>query len=107
MILLIIKSYLPLLLSVGFASIFMLAIGLYLIFKKPAEKNPFVSQDIAENIRDLSAIAGDDLMTTQLDLARAYIETGRTQLAQTILASVIKQGNSTQQKEAKQLMSLV
>ena len=51
----------------------------------------------------LSAIAGDDIITTQLDLARAYIETGRKQLASEILDYVMQQGNPGQQREAQQL----
>lgn len=54
---------------------------------------------------DINAIAGDDVLATQLDLARAYIETGRKQLAKKILDHVVKQGNSSQQEEAKYLLN--
>lgn len=54
--------------------------------------------------QDIKAIAGDDVMTTQLDLARAYIEMGKKQLAKKILQHVKDNGNSMQQDDAQQLM---
>lgn len=53
---------------------------------------------------DINAIAGDDVLATQLDLARAYIETGRKQLAKKILEYVVEQGSSAQQDEARILL---
>ena len=123
MITLIIKSYLTILLSVGAGSLFILLMGLYLIFKfSDAKKNQ--SYDIIETSSlstetfldeveleasdtDMSAIAGDDVLATQLDLARAYIETGKNQLAQKILEYVVAQGNSAQQNEAQELLGLI
>jgi FimV-like protein len=51
----------------------------------------------------IDAIAGDDVMTTQLDLARAYIEMGERDLAKEILAQVSTEGNPVQQRQAQQL----
>ena len=113
MILLILKSYLTILLSVGIGSILILFTGLYLIFRKPSKVksvNHSVTPakiETSENIRDLSAIAGDDVLTTQLDLARAFIETGRVQSAKSILKTVIEQGNHLQQEEAQKLMKYI
>ena len=53
---------------------------------------------------DIRAIAGEDVISTQLDLARAYIEIGKKQLAQKILDHAIKQGNLIQRQEAHQLL---
>lgn len=53
---------------------------------------------------DIKAIAGDDVMTTQLDLARAYIEMHKTTLAKQILVHVIEHGDADQQQEARQLL---
>lgn len=55
--------------------------------------------------QDIKAIAGDDVMVTKLDLARAYIELGKKKLAQQILSHVSEHGNESQQQAAKQLMS--
>lgn len=55
--------------------------------------------------RDIRAIAGDDVMVTQLDLARAYIELGKKKLAKQILDHVIKHGTPSQQQSARQLMA--
>ncbi|MBV8802271.1 MAG: hypothetical protein JO131_04785, partial [Gammaproteobacteria bacterium] len=55
--------------------------------------------------KDIRAIAGDDMMVTQLDLARAYIELGKKKLAKQILDHVIKHGNPSQQQSARQLMA--
>lgn len=54
--------------------------------------------------KDIETIAGDDLMITQLDLARAYIETERRNLAKSILTNVARQGNAEQKIEARRLM---
>lgn len=51
------------------------------------------------------SIAGDDVMTTQLDLARAYIEMGENALAKQILEQVIQDGDLGQQQQAQRLMS--
>ena len=53
---------------------------------------------------DIKAIAGDDIITTQLDLARAYIEIGKKKLAKKILDHVSRHGNSNQQHAAQALM---
>ena len=52
----------------------------------------------------IEAIAGNDLISTQLDLARAYIEMNKQILAKPILDEVVKQGNPTQRREAEILM---
>ncbi len=57
--------------------------------------------------QDIRAIAGDDVITTQLDLARAYIEIGKTKLAKKILDHVIQHGNISQQQMAQQLIMAV
>ena len=54
--------------------------------------------------KDLAAIAGDDVIATQLDLAKAYIEMDQKNLAQRILNETIKLGNPTQKAEAEQLL---
>lgn len=56
---------------------------------------------------DINAIAGEDVLATQLDLARAYIETGRKQLAKKILEYVVDQGSHAQQQEAQHLITLL
>lgn len=54
--------------------------------------------------KDLDAIAGDDVMATQLDLAKAYLEMNQKKSAKKMLKSVAKQGTKQQQTEARQLM---
>lgn len=63
------------------------------------ESSPFTISS-----KDIDAIAGDDVITTQLNLARAYMETGRTNLAKSILKSAILRGSEEQQIEANQLI---
>src|SRR5438445_12840789 len=58
--------------------------------KTPQKK---LIKNTEEMQQTVSAIAGDDVITTQLDLARAYIEMDQKKLAKEILAQVIKQGN--------------
>lgn len=61
----------------------------------------------AEITETMTPIAGDDVISTQLDLARAYLETGSAILAKTILKAVVKQGSATQREEAKRLLNHV
>jgi FimV-like protein len=113
MISLIFKSYFAILLSIGVGTLAIFILGLYLIFRpqrrstsrhvasvKPQTKIVVTSHDI-------SAIAGDDVIATQLDLARAYIETGRHLLAKKILEYVRDHGSISQQQEAQRLLSFV
>lgn len=117
MILTIIKCYLAILLSVGLGAVFILAFGLYFIFRKreiaipqsPSTENvkssPAIkSQPLIITSQDISAIAGDDIIATQLDLARAYIESDKKPLAKKILEHVAKFGKLAQQREAQNLL---
>lgn len=54
--------------------------------------------------QDIKAIAGENIMSTQLDLARAYIEMDKKSLAKKILNHVIEHGEPSQQQEAKELV---
>ncbi|GEM_PF-2513579 len=56
---------------------------------------------------DIRAIAGNDVLATQLDLARAYIEADKKPLAKKILGHVLQKGNQIQQQEAKTLLNLI
>jgi len=112
MIYLIIKSYLAILLSVGTGSILIFIVGLYFIFRRSKSKliTTIVTAEHSHQsgfTNDLTAIAGDDIMATQLDLARAYIETDKKQSAKTILEYVVKQGNVAQREEAQQLLNYI
>ena len=119
----ILQSYLTILLLVAGISLFLLMLGLYIIFKRsrnvsyqrkqassaPHETTQVFKSSLA-NIEeppatiDITAIAGDGLMATQLDLARAYIETGKKQLATAILKQVLSQGSEAEQHEAQMLL---
>lgn len=121
MIMQILKSYLAILLSIGIGSLFCFILGLYLIFKpyrksfsqlnvknnENSDVTQMHSNKLTVTSQDISAIAGDDVIATQLDLARAYIETGRTLLAKKILEYVRDHGSPSQQDEANQLLSFV
>jgi FimV-like protein len=105
MITAIIKSYLTPLLSIGLGTLSILVLGIYFIFRNPRkEVGKEIVQTFDDESIDVSAIAGDNVTTTQLDLARAYIETGRKHLAKNILETVVKQGSVVQQEEAQRLL---
>jgi len=55
--------------------------------------------------KDIRAIAGDNMLTTQLDLARAYIEINKKSLAKKILQHVLEHGQEEQQYAARRLLS--
>lgn len=125
MIELFIQSYLPLLLIVGGSALFVFIVGSYWIIKpkqvaiktekraqKPAELHQALRQTLNTSTLDahhdhIEAIAGDDVIATQLDLARAYIETGKKQSAKNILDHVIAKGSMAQQNEAQLLHQLL
>jgi FimV-like protein len=100
MITLILKSYLDLLLPIAGLCLLVFLLGLYFIFKKSTAASATLDADYL-------AIAGDDIVTTQLDLARAYIEADKLASAKNILKTILKQGSAAQRQEAKQLLSLL
>jgi FimV-like protein len=53
---------------------------------------------------DFTAIAGDDVNATQLDLAKAYLEMGQKHLAKNILRQTVKQGSKPHKTVARQLL---
>lgn len=91
------KSYSNIILVIGGFSLLIFSLGLRAILK------PVRSRD-QQTFDDFNAIAGDDVYATQLDLARAYLETGNASLAKTILKSVAKLGSAKQREEAKRLL---
>jgi len=56
------------------------------------------------NHKDVESIAGDNIIATQLDLARAYIEMGKNNLAKNMLYQIKKQGTVEQKQQAKKLL---
>lgn len=127
MIALIIKCYFILFVSIALGSLFLFVMGLFFILKKRStvlgddyerpepkifslknyqEKNK-LWQEPHFNFNDLGAIAGDDVLSTQLDLARAYIESDKKLLAKNILQYVVQQGTNNQRSEAEQLLNSI
>jgi FimV-like protein len=100
MIYLLIKSYLLVLSAIALGAMLLFTLGLWRIFKKASVSTS------RHDLEDLSAIAGDDVLATQLDLARAYIETDKKAIAKKILDEVMRQGTLPQRKEAQHLLSL-
>ncbi|OGT45188.1 MAG: hypothetical protein A3E83_07890 [Gammaproteobacteria bacterium RIFCSPHIGHO2_12_FULL_41_20] len=68
--------------------------------------SPNKSSSLVISSKDITAIAGEDKIATQLDLARAYIEAGREQLAKKMLRHVVEKGSPGQQQEAERLLLL-
>lgn len=104
MLYLIIKSYLAIFISVGAGSILLFIAGLYFIFKK-TDAAPLPIKPV-EPPQDLTAISGDSVIATQLDLARAFLETDQKQNAQGILQHILLNGNANEQQEAQRLLNL-
>jgi pilus assembly protein FimV len=117
---LIIASYSNVLLAIGLVAAFVFVLGIYFIFRMAQTPEPdkftlnipaahksiqIEKTVLPDTASDVTAIAGDDPMATQLDLARAYIETGKKQFAKIILAAVIREGNAIHQEEAQRLLS--
>lgn len=106
-----------LLMVIGYGGLIVFLLGLYFIFKprkqqvvtpaeiKAAPMLQVISNQTETTAIDVEAIAGEDVVATQLDLARALIETDRKTAAEKILQFVVVEGNSQQQEEAKQLIA--
>lgn len=99
---LIIDSYSVLLFAIGGLAVLLFGVGVYWIIQRDR-----TASSQAAMTQEMTAIAGDDVVATQLDLARAYLETGSGLLAKTILKAVLKQGSATQREEAKRLLGHV
>lgn len=105
MISLIMNSYFNVLLCVMAGSMIIFLAGLYWIISHFFSK---IALSIPKDDRlAVTAIAGDDVIATQLDLARAYIEMGKRSLAKTLLHYILQEGSSVQQQEAKHLLGLL
>lgn len=107
----IINSYFHLFITIGFLAVFIFSVGVFIIFKivgKPKpKKSPLVQAAFSFHPQDFSAIAGEDVMSTQLDLARAYIESDKKELAKVILRQVMVTGSPLQQQEAHRLLEFI
>lgn len=85
---------------------FLLAVFIFLKLVNSTKKQP-KKQEAPKHVlssKDIEMLAGEDVVTTQLDLARAYIEMDKKHLAKSILFHVSKQGNQNQKQEARQLI---
>ena len=105
MIDIILTSYRTLIFSISAAALILFLMGSWLILRATWQEEPAESVELPPEAKDLTAIAGDDVFATQLDLARAYIETGSGKLARAILQRVLKQGGKADQQEAQRLLS--
>src|SRR3989344_4351222 len=94
---LLLTSYSQLLMIVGGFAFLLFLLGVYFILRAYR-----TAQTEAAIQAEMQPIAGDDVVATQLDLARAYLETGSAAMAKTILKVVVKQGSQAQREEAKQ-----
>lgn len=93
--------------SVIFFCFFRVIKWVKLIKKKPmaTKRNTIKQSNVVVTSRDIRAISGENVILTQLDLARAYIEVGKLRLAKQILDHVIQHGEANQQAIAYQLLS--
>lgn len=118
------QSYLIILLVISGSILLLLVIASCWIFRRDEKKESQQQDSVvfadADNLQpqrgaklvatdqtvfnvEVDAIAGDDVIATQLDLARAYIETGKKQMAQALLRVVIERGSASQRQEAEAL----
>lgn len=107
MLLIFLQTYLKVLVSIGAVCLFVMVFGLLWILK-PKSKRRTNHIDLVwrtSEQEDLSSISGNNIYSTQLDLARAYIETNHLHLAKQILDTVMKHGSKPQQQEAEKLLA--
>lgn len=122
----ILQSYSSILIAIGCAAIAIFMLGLYFIIRlsrneavsieshsenvsdTPSRKQKHRPEKITpSSVSDVSAISAEDPIATQLDLAKAYIESGKNPLARIILNTVIKNGHAAYQEEAQRLLSSI
>ena len=65
---------------------------------------PVISES-AEDVSDEEFFAGEDAIGTKLDLAKAYLDMGDPEGARSMLEEVLAEGSSSQQDEARKLIS--
>jgi FimV-like protein len=94
----------------GFFILAVLGVIAIIVMSAPQNKAAAVTPPPANKIhsiassKDITAIAGEDVIATQLDLAKAYIEMDQKNLAKRILNDTLKCGNTAQKNEARQLI---
>lgn len=74
-----------------------------LLVVRLARKKPLQTASLTDP-KDITAIAGDDVVSTQLDLAKAYIEMNQKKIAKEMLNTIMKIGSSHQKDEARLLI---
>lgn len=72
--------------------------------KKRVVSTSSAKQSLHSADKDYAAIAGEDMIGTQLDLAKAYIEMDQPDMAKKILGEIIDKGNTIQKQEARDLI---
>jgi len=64
----------------------------------------FPEKENSSELNELTAIAGEDVLTAQLDLARAFLEMGNNAEAHVILDKIKNQGTDEQRQSALGLL---
>lgn len=96
--------YSPIHLVIGIL-LLMLVMRFFRIRRQQATKNPTPSKEFFSH--EVAMIAGDNLIATQLDLARAYIEMDKKHMAKNILFQIKKTGTDSQKTEANKLLETI
>lgn len=78
----------------------------YRIIKKRFLQSPYEVDfhDTHEVSLQVDSIAGDNVWSTKLDLARAYLETGQLSLAKSVIMEVASCSDLSHQNEAKHIL---
>lgn len=116
-ILTIVNHYFNLLLIVGGFGFILFLVGCYLTIKFTRSQKALMStmqtnlpqsvDTTFKNNDSIDAIAGEDIYSTYLDLARAYLETNRMTLANELLKQVSENGHDHQKKQANALLEVI
>jgi FimV-like protein len=79
----------------------------YLFSNSRRQKEIAETSQIEESSESLEPVnfPGEDPLASQLDLARAYMDMGKLNLAQQILNKVLLEGDESQQAIAKRLLT--
>lgn len=87
-------------------SVTLFLVGLKMLRKKMSTTSQ--STDCAQQehtFLEVESIAGDDIWSTKLDLARAYLETGQASLAKSVILEVASCADIMLQHEANVLLN--
>lgn len=81
-----------------------MSVGFFVLGYRVVQKRLLTLYSQQADMMSIDSIAGDNVWSTQLDLARAYLESDQAMLAKTVIEDVAKHADVAHQNEAVLLL---